>query len=341
MKMEKFLNKYRIEKDAFEKTELNWDDLLAIKGDFEKAAEQLGEIGKTIANTLVACSKVHSVKYRTKDPDHLIEKIIRQKRAEPEFDCTIENYFTKITDLVGVRPLHLFKEDWAEIHDFVTESFELVQPPVANVRKGDPDEFIKDYEDRGCKLNEHKFGYRSVHYLVKTAVFKRPTISEIQVRTIFEEGWSEIDHRIRYPYDQENPILLPYLTIFNRLAGSADEMGSYILHLSNHIDKLKTEFQKQVEMEKEKRKQLEQEIEQLKVDRKDKEALKKRLLEMEAAARLSTGKLFEYKMPEIRIPKYEMPKIKMPKYEMPKIKIPKIEIKAPKSGDKDKDEPEE
>ncbi len=326
MKLEGFLNKYGIEKGAFEKTQLDWDDLLAIKDDFEKAAEQLDEIGKTIANTLVACPKVHSVKYRTKESEHLIEKIIRKKRVEPEFDCTIDNYFNKIPDLVGVRPLHLFKEDWAEIHDFVTKSFELVGPPVANVRTGDPDEFIKDYKNKGCKLNEHKFGYRSIHYLVKTTFFIRPTISEIQVRTIFEEGWSEIDHRVRYPYDQENPILLPYLTIFNRLAGSADEMGSHILHLSNYVENLKKEFQKQAEMEKEKRKQLEQEIEQLKVDRKDKEALKKRLSEMDAATQLSTLKLFEYKIPKLKIPKLKMPKLKMPKLKIPEIKIPEIKI---------------
>ena len=100
------------------------------------------------------------------------------------------------------------------------------------------------------QFGEHKFGYRSVQCLVKTTFFKRPTILDIQVRTIFEEGWTEIDHRIRYAYDQDNPILLPYLTIFNRLAGSADEMDSYTLHLRNHVENLKIEYQNQVEPKK-------------------------------------------------------------------------------------------
>ena len=55
--------------------------------------------------------------------------------------------------------------------------------------------------------------------------------TEMQVRTVFEEAWSEIDHIIRYPYDVNNPILNEYLSIFNRIVGSADEMGTFIKNL--------------------------------------------------------------------------------------------------------------
>lgn len=58
---------------------------------------------------------------------------------------------------------------------------------------------------------------------------------EIQVRTVFEEAWSEIDHLMRYPYDVDNPIITEYLGIFNRIVGSADEMGMF-------IKKIKKEF---------------------------------------------------------------------------------------------------
>ena len=80
-----------------------------------------------------------------------------------------------------------------------------------------------------CQIVRHPFGYRSVHYLLALKPSKNLMVAELQVRTIFEEAWSEIDHHIRYPYQADNPILGNYLEIFNRLAGSADEMGSFII----------------------------------------------------------------------------------------------------------------
>ena len=64
---------------------------------------------------------------------------------------------------------------------------------------------------------------------------KDEILVEIQVRTVFEEAWSEIDHLMRYPYDVDNPIITEYLGIFNRIVGSADEMGTF-------IKKMKSQF---------------------------------------------------------------------------------------------------
>ena len=58
---------------------------------------------------------------------------------------------------------------------------------------------------------------------------------EIQVRTILEEAWSEIDHIIRYPYEDGKKALPPYLLFLNRLLGNADEMGSFIKLLSDNV----------------------------------------------------------------------------------------------------------
>jgi hypothetical protein len=55
------------------------------------------------------------------------------------------------------------------------------------------------------------------------------------VRTIFEEGWSEIDHNIRYPNFSDNPLTNNLLMILNRLAGSADEMSSFVQELSSYL----------------------------------------------------------------------------------------------------------
>ena len=149
---------------------------------------------------------------------------------------TLENYKEKLTDLIGLRALHLFKEDWVFINDFITQNWDLKQNPVANYRKGDADDIIEFFKKKGCEPKEHKYGYRSIHYIIKTQPGKHIYYGEIQVRTIFEEAWAEIDHTIRYPYDKENRIFFQFLLILNRLSGSADEMGSFIKFLKAELD---------------------------------------------------------------------------------------------------------
>src|SRR5690606_31594642 len=136
-------------------------------------------------------------------------------------------YKKKITDIIGIRALHLYKDDWLDIHNYIIDVWKSTIAPEAKYRKGDNNEYIDMFKKNGCSTEEHKNGYRSVHYLVE-GKNQKIKLAEIQVRTIFEEGWSEIDHLIRYPYDIKNELFTEYLLIFNRLAGSADEMGAFI-----------------------------------------------------------------------------------------------------------------
>ena len=65
--------------------------------------------------------------------------------------------------------------------------------------------------------------YRSLHYIVKYKGY----YVELQGRTLFEEGWSEIDHDIVYPYYKDDEMLKDFSKLLNRLSGMADEMSSY------------------------------------------------------------------------------------------------------------------
>lgn len=56
---------------------------------------------------------------------------------------------------------------------------------------------------------------------------------EVQVRTLFEEGWGEIDHHILYPYKKQNPMLAEFSELLNRLAGMGDEMASFYRRLQD------------------------------------------------------------------------------------------------------------
>lgn len=224
-----FLEKYNIAIEDFKATKLKWEQLEGIFTDYLKEIPKLEDSAVYIFQRLMKMDGIHSVRYRIKDPEHLIAKIIRKKIEFPARDnVTLENYKAIITDLIGLRALHLFKEDWLPIHNEISAIWDTKEKPVANYRKGDSDEYITWFIENGCEKKEHKFGYRSIHYIIETKPAKHTYYAEVQVRTIFEEAWSEIDHTIRYPYDQSNILFGQFSLILNRLAGSADEMGTFI-----------------------------------------------------------------------------------------------------------------
>ena len=100
---------------------------------------------------------------------------------------------------------------------------------TANVREGDN---TRPFEELNIEVRSRVSGYRSVHYLVEFYPTNEKVIAEIQVRTIFEEGYGEIDHTLRYSHNEIPEILKSNLLLFNRIVGSADEMASLINDLS-------------------------------------------------------------------------------------------------------------
>ncbi|THU33013.1 GTP pyrophosphokinase [Niastella caeni] len=269
VKQEEFLKKYNIDIKVFKDTTLVWEDLNKIYLDYCKEIPKLEASAIYIFNNLMKVADVHSVRYRIKDAEHVVEKVIRKRIKDPQKVITIDNYKTELTDLIGVRALHLFKEQWNSIHEFITATWDLKEIPVANFREGDSAEYKKKFEEAGCELKEHPFGYRSVHYIVETKPAKKTYFSEIQVRTIFEEAWSEIDHTIRYPYDQDNLLFGQFLLILNRLAGSADEMGTYISYLKRELQEKENKHRQAITEKDTLIQQLEQKIKELKLKEPD------------------------------------------------------------------------
>lgn len=209
---------------------MSWDELQAIMQDHIVRTPQLEKTAEYFAQTLQRFENVHSVRWRVKDPEHLAAKIVRRraKGNKKYSDITVQNYSDIVTDLIGLRALHLFKTDCFTIDTNLRETLELAEDPIAYVRSGDDVELRNQYVAAGMNVKEHPHGYRSVHYVAKANPTKRKIYAEIQVRTLFEEGWSEIDHTVRYPNFSDNPQVAYLLTIFNRLAGSADELGGFV-----------------------------------------------------------------------------------------------------------------
>ena len=235
MNIQQFLLENNIDKTTLDKHELTVGLLESIYLDYIDSQKHLENTAKSLVDSLHKESSIHSIRYRIKNPKHLLLKIIR-KCASQNKKITFNNYKDEITDLIGIRLIHLFKEDWATIHSFINNTWQLKKTPLAYYRNGDNDEYINTFKKYGCDTKPHPNGYRSVHYLVKTMPVANVCCAEIQVRTIFEEAWSEIDHTVRYPNHAHNLAMNHFLVIFNRLAGSADEMGSYVRYLQKEFN---------------------------------------------------------------------------------------------------------
>ena len=219
---DEFLASFRMSPEEFEQSGVSWDALVEIYEDFLDRREEYEDAAKGTADRLRRLKPVHSIRLRAKDADGVLNKIIR-KYADR--NLSKENYRDTVTDLAGVRALHLYREDWPEIHEFITTKWPLAERPTAFIRDGD-DRTL--YEERECTTEISPRGYRSVHYLIETFPTIQRQIVEVQVRTLFAEGWGEIDHGVAYPNNTMDTILEPYFRLFNRVAGLADEMATVL-----------------------------------------------------------------------------------------------------------------
>ena len=218
------------------------EEFKKIRDDYESIKHELNNTGVHFVNLLSQVQNVHVLNYRVKYFDHLITKINRKEKAGRKINS--ENYRKEITDLVGIRILHVFKDGWKEIDSFIRERYGeyFMETPIFYYR--DKEEKEDEYEFNWQKKES---GYRSIHYLInyKDGNFSIPV--EIQVRTIFEEAWGEIDHRIVYPELTEDKAIKQYSIILNSLANLGDEIGLNLRELKKSFEEKKNEFQEFVE----------------------------------------------------------------------------------------------
>ena len=169
-------------------------------------------------------SVVHSVKSRLKDRDHLRDKICRKwEESDP---ITAENVFEKIMDLAGVRVLHLYQDQFPKIHAEILDKVErqkdwvLVEPPKAYTWDPETRQF---FEELKVSVEIKESYYTSVHYVVRPRL-DSPLCCEIQVRTLFEEIWGEVDHSLNYPNASANLACREQLKVLAKLVGAGSRL---------------------------------------------------------------------------------------------------------------------
>lgn len=284
MNRSEFLSRHNFTEKDFKACGLEWPVLEAIADHHRGRTPELQTTASMLVQTLQQVPHVHSLKFRIKDPENLIAKLIRKKLDRPKSSFDVGSYVSKVGDLIGVRALHLFKDQWRPIHEFVRETWELNEKPIANYREGDPIALLEDFRSARLTLRKHPAGYRSIHYVLALQPTKKTHLAELQVRTLFEEGWSEIDHGVRYPRHSNDPYLAEILRIFNGLAGSADEIGTFVKALSRYLQEQAAAIAEQKSKVSEKEAALKRVISDLQIGKAQKESLQKQFNELKRSS---------------------------------------------------------
>ena len=151
---------------------------------------------------------LHTIVYRIKDELRLIEKIekINLELEVGEVPISEKNFQVGVRDLLGIRIICLRLSDIVKIQEYLQL---LSEEKILNFLKG-PDQkksFILPVapgESIPDDLDLRYSGYSSVHYQIELSEnldvpqALKGLQFELQLRTILEEAWSEIDHKYRY-----------------------------------------------------------------------------------------------------------------------------------------------
>jgi ppGpp synthetase/RelA/SpoT-type nucleotidyltranferase len=189
----------------------------------------LDQLLAALNNSKELDAHVHSIKTRIKDPEHLRDKLVRKMAAcaaEGEsFTVAPDNLLTAVNDLAGARILHLYTRQIRDIDAalraiFAEQKYELIEGPFARTWDDESREF---FQSCGIETQLSPTMYTSVHYIVGSA--SRTTVTcEIQVRTLMEEVWGEVDHALNYPTETHVLASKEQLKVLARVTSSATRL---------------------------------------------------------------------------------------------------------------------
>lgn len=144
-----------------------------------------------------------------------------------------------MTDLAGVRILHLYQGQFTDIHSEITKKvlsgdWAFGEPPKAYTWDPETESF---FDQLGIATEVKDSFYTSVHYLVKPNN-NSDLCCEIQVRTLFEEIWGEIDHAINYPHQTDSVACREQLRVLSKLVSTGTRLSDSIFRSYNeHLGK--------------------------------------------------------------------------------------------------------
>ena len=186
---------------------------------------------------------VHSLKSRLKDPQHLKDKL--QRKDSEDDPITLDNFFDRVTDLAGIRILHLYQKQFIDIHNAIISKVSdgdwvLFESPCAYTWDPEAEGF---YRELGINCMIKESYYTSVHYVIMPKE-NSPIKCEIQVRTLYEEIWGEIAHCMNYPYPTDSVACREQLRVLSKLSVTGRRLADSILNSHEEFIRLQDKIQK-------------------------------------------------------------------------------------------------
>ncbi len=164
---------------------------------------------------------LHAIHYRVKNESRLIEKIAMLNGRAPagEEFITEKNYQTRINDLLGIRIICLRLSDVEKIEEYLMFLHdEQILRFVTGPEQKHSFILPKVNGQSGPEVvSPRDSGYSSIHYGIRLGANSdappklQELLVEVQLRTILEEAWSEIDHKFRYVHSRSGTILPDYI----------------------------------------------------------------------------------------------------------------------------------
>lgn len=202
---------------------------LDLLNQFDEKASLYDDFLKYFYNTITGILKGHSivvqsVDTRLKKRDSLDKKIKLKKKYKSLED---------ITDVCGMRIITYFSDDVDKIADIIKKEFKIDEKNSVDKRKID---------------DPTKFGYVSLHYIIslkgtranlpESKRFKDLKI-EIQIRTILQHAWAEIEHDLGYKTVGDIPDSIRRK--FSLLAGQIELVDENFVMIKNAMEEYSEE----------------------------------------------------------------------------------------------------
>lgn len=151
---------------------------------YEECSDRLRELLERVLEGAGLTERLHTVTCRPKEPEKLREKLLKGEGRYSSLD--------DITDLVGIRVVTYFADDVDAIAEVIEKEFDID---------------IENSTDKREALEADRFGYLSLHYVCNISVARAALAEykpfkdikcEIQVRSILQHAWAEIEHDLGY-----------------------------------------------------------------------------------------------------------------------------------------------
>jgi ppGpp synthetase/RelA/SpoT-type nucleotidyltranferase len=191
---------------------------------YEEHGPIFGRLADVVRSTLISIlsdQKIAflTVTHRLKDLTSFLEKIQRKEYQDPK---------SELTDIAGVRVITFTQSEAMKAVDTVRKSFNVHEAHSL---------------DKSTELGVDRVGYRSVHLICDMGIHRcelpefapyKELMFEVQVRTVLQHAWAEIEHDRNYKFGGTLPS--QFQRRLSLLAGSLESSDNEFDRLTQEID---------------------------------------------------------------------------------------------------------